>query len=118
MHALHLASLLLVAWLVLVSLLTGEHRSRSYRPGPMPPAQPRPGAPLAAALLFEGCLDLDQATIEDLEALPGIGAGRARRIHGYRVLHGPFATVDDLAAVPGIGRRTVEALRPYVSCAK
>ncbi|MEJ2359546.1 MAG: ComEA family DNA-binding protein [Deinococcales bacterium] len=53
---------------------------------------------------------LNEAGVEALTRLPGIGPALARRIVAAR----PFATVDDLLRVPGIGPKTLAALRPRV----
>lgn len=64
--------------------------------------------------VFTYPLDLNEATIEALESLPGIGPSKAADILAYREENGPFAKVDDLINVPGIGPSTVEALRDYL----
>ncbi len=58
-------------------------------------------------------VDLNRAPLEELQALPGIGPERARRILLHRVRHGPLASVDALCEVDGIGVETVEALSPF-----
>ena len=50
-----------------------------------------------------GKLDLNTATVDELEALPGIGGVRAAAIVEHRNTHGPFERVDDLVEVSGIG---------------
>ena len=59
-------------------------------------------------------LDLNSATQEELESLPGIGPSKAADIIAYRDEHGPFPTVEDLANVTGIGDATVESLKDYL----
>jgi competence protein ComEA len=59
-------------------------------------------------------LDLNQATAQDLERLPGIGKKTAERIVAYRVENGPFKQLEDLLAISGVGRRTLEELRQLV----
>ena len=59
-------------------------------------------------------VELNEATVEQLDGLPGIGPALAERIVTYRDEHGPFEQVDDLAKVKGIGVRTLERLRPYL----
>jgi competence protein ComEA len=48
-------------------------------------------------------LDLNAATVADLDALPGIGPVLAQRIVDHRTAHGPFTSVDQLDDVSGIG---------------
>jgi len=50
-----------------------------------------------------GLLDLNTATVADLDALPGIGPVLAQRIVDHRTAHGPFTSVDQLDDVSGIG---------------
>jgi competence protein ComEA len=59
-------------------------------------------------------LDLNQATREDLIALPGIGPVMAERILDYRQKHGPFRRLKDLEQVPGIGPKKLEQIKPYL----
>jgi competence protein ComEA len=60
-------------------------------------------------------VNLNTATLDQLEALPGIGPVLAQRIVDYREQHGPFASVDDLSNVSGIGDAHMEDLRPLVT---
>ena len=60
-------------------------------------------------------VSLASATLEQLDALPGIGPVTAQHILDYRASHGPFRSVDDLDAVPGIGPARVEQLRDLVT---
>ncbi|HWS45733.1 MAG TPA: ComEA family DNA-binding protein, partial [Acidimicrobiia bacterium] len=68
-----------------------------------------PGAGTAAPI------DLNTATAEQLDALPGIGPATAAAIVHDRQSHGPFRSVDDLARVRGIGKAKVDQLRDLVS---
>jgi competence protein ComEA len=58
---------------------------------------------------------LNQATLEELDALPGIGPATAQKIVAYRQEHGAIASVDELDAVPGIGPARLEQLRELVT---
>jgi competence protein ComEA len=59
-------------------------------------------------------LDLNNATAEDLEALPGVGPVLAQRIIEYRQSQGPFQTIDDLLGVHGIGKKKLAQLKPLI----
>jgi competence protein ComEA len=59
-------------------------------------------------------VDLNSATAEQLDALPGIGPVTAEKIVAYRQEHGPFTSLDDLDAIPGIGPSRIENLRGLV----
>ncbi len=63
---------------------------------------------------FEYPLDLNTASQEALESLPGIGPSKATEILAYRDENGPFKKVDDIINVPGIGPTTLETLRSYL----
>jgi len=60
-------------------------------------------------------VDLNSASQELLEALPGIGPKLATRIITYRQAHGPFASVDDITRVSGIGPVLLQRLRPRLT---
>jgi competence protein ComEA len=60
-------------------------------------------------------VDLNTATAEQLDTLPGVGPATAQAILSYRTEHGRFSAVDDLLDVRGIGDAKLEQLRPYVS---
>ncbi|HEU4942969.1 MAG TPA: ComEA family DNA-binding protein [Gaiellaceae bacterium] len=62
-----------------------------------------------------GPVHLNTATIEQLDALPGVGPVTAQKIVDYRDQHGAFSSVDDLDAIPGIGPARLEQLRELVA---
>ena len=62
-----------------------------------------------------GPIDLNRATAEQFELLPGVGPATAAAIVGDRERNGPFASVDDLDRVPGIGPAKLAALADLVT---
>jgi competence protein ComEA len=60
-------------------------------------------------------LDINKATEQDFDALPGIGPAKAKAIVDYRTEKGPFKAVDDLKGVSGIGEATFERLKESIS---
>jgi competence protein ComEA len=60
-------------------------------------------------------VDLNRATREDLESLPGIGAVLAERVIVHRAAAGRFHMVEDLRAVKGIGSRKFDRIKPLVT---
>ena len=60
-------------------------------------------------------INLNTATIAQLEALPGIGPNTAKSIVDFRNHSGPFQRVEDLLAIKGISKSKLEKLHPYVT---
>ncbi len=89
----------LIASLVFALLLSAASVGATHAKK-LPPAKP---------------LDLNAATIEQLEQLPGIGPTKAKAIVRFRERSGPFRRVNDLLAIRGITKKRLEKLRPYVT---
>jgi competence protein ComEA len=60
-------------------------------------------------------VDLNTATLEQLDTLDGVGPAIAAKILAWREEHGGFRSVEDLAEIPGIGPKRLEALRARVT---
>jgi competence protein ComEA len=60
-------------------------------------------------------VNLNTATLEQLDTLDGVGPGIAQRILDYRQQHGGFRRVEELGEVPGIGAKRLTALTPQVA---
>jgi competence ComEA-like helix-hairpin-helix protein len=60
-------------------------------------------------------IDLNSATIEQLQQLPGVGLATAKAIVKFREKSGPFRRVEDLLAIRGISKQRLEKIRPYVT---
>jgi competence protein ComEA len=82
-------------------------------PAQAPPAATDAGGAQAAARA--GPLHLNTATVEELDALPGVGPVTAQKIVDFRQANGAFTSVDELDAVPGIGPARLEELRKLVT---
>jgi competence protein ComEA len=59
-------------------------------------------------------VDLNTATPEQLDTLPGVGPQTAAKIIAFRQEHGPFHAIEELDAVPGIGPARIEQLKGLV----
>jgi len=59
-------------------------------------------------------IDLNTATIKELEELPGVGPTTAKAIVEFRTKSGRFRRIEDLLAIRGISETKLEKIRPYV----
>ncbi len=74
------------------------------------------GAPVAGAgAVAAGPVNLNTATLEQLDTLDGVGPGIAQRILDYRRQHGGFSRIEELGEVPGIGAKRLATLTPLVT---
>lgn len=92
-------------------------RSPSNFPSAGPAADPSPDKPRAtppAHNTVTDKLNINRATVTQLEALPGIGAKRAQAIIDYRTQHGNFQTIESLNDVKGIGDAIFQQLRDHI----
>ncbi|MGB6595805.1 MAG: helix-hairpin-helix domain-containing protein [Candidatus Acidiferrum sp.] len=63
-------------------------------------------------------INLNSATSDELQLVPGIGQATAEKILQMRKSYGPFKSVDDLRAIRGIGPKRLEKMRKYLTVGK
>ena len=80
------------------------------RRGEAVPAAVPPGGASAG-----GPININTATVEELDALPGVGPAIAGRIVDYREAYGPFATIEAIMNVKGIGSATFEEIKGLIT---
>jgi len=85
------------------------------------PERPRPAggaagsAEPAGTVTTSGPINLNTATLEQLDTLDGIGPGTAQKILDARTVRGGFSSIDELGQIAGIGEKRLAALRSRVT---
>jgi competence protein ComEA len=117
-----------LALLVFALLIVLGSAARYVQRQQVPPLTVPPAVPHAAvgadttgatgtATIPPGLVNVNTASVKQLQRLPGIGPALSRRIEQYRTAQRPFQSVEELRRVPGIGAKTLAALRPLVTTA-
>lgn len=82
---------------------------------PAPEASPAPAEePVLEEVLVEKSVDINQASLEELDRLPGIGPALGQRIIDYREQNNGFYDIEEIMEVSGIGEKTFQKLEPYI----
>ncbi len=68
-----------------------------------------------AAMTKTATVDLNSASVSDLESLPGVGRRTAERIIEYRQKNGSFKKIEELMNVKGIGEKSFLQLKPLIA---
>ncbi|MGD0708660.1 MAG: ComEA family DNA-binding protein [Anaerolineaceae bacterium] len=71
-------------------------------------------APTVGAISFQNPIDLNSATLEQFETIPGIGPAKAAAIIAYREQNGLFLAKEDIQNVPGIGPGIYSSIKDYI----
>jgi len=98
------------------TVTTVPSNEEAPEPKPEPEPEPAPGSSVIdpPSQTAETRLNLNAATLEQLENLPGIGPSKAKAILAYRERHGGYRSIDELLDVKGIGQKMLEKLLPEV----
>ena len=96
-------------------IASGRGRATAMNPSPAAFMSDQPSTAAAPKRSQPGLLDLNRATEQDFDALPGIGPRLAERIMEYRKSEGAFHSLDELREVKGIGKKKFERIRPLVA---
>jgi competence protein ComEA len=81
----------------------------------VPLAQGAPASPDTRAVKAAATVNLNTATVIELQELPGVGARTAERIVEYRQKNGPFKKIEELMNVQGIGEKSFLKLRSQIT---
>lgn len=76
---------------------------------------PQSSAPHPSSAAVQGAININTATLQELDTLPGIGPSLAQAILDYRAEYGPFTTPEDLLQVSGIGEKKLEAILEFIT---
>ena len=88
---------------------------------PVQPVQPaKPAKPAKAAKAkseksaVTGKININTATVDQLDMLPGMGPAKSKALIDYRTKNGNFKNIEDLQKVPGIKQKKIDKLKEYI----
>ena len=79
------------------------------------PTQATPAEEATAVQVEDKRVNLNIATLEELDALPGVGPSTAKNIIAYREAHGGFAAPEEIMNVKRIGEKTFDKLKAHIT---
>jgi len=91
----------------------GQRLEIPYQPGAAPTSTAQEAANSTPA--SSDLININTATLQELDSLPGIGPTTAQKIIEYRQQHGPFQALEDLMNVPGIGPATFDKIKDLIT---
>jgi len=95
----------LLSLVALAALLASQAQAQTTRTKTVDQAAAKPAVQV----------NLNTATVADLQELPGVGAKVAARIVEYRQKQGPFKRIEELMNIQGIGEKSFLKLRPQIT---
>jgi competence protein ComEA len=104
-----------LAGINLALALQDQQQVHVPREGETSPPPAVSGGDAGSAESSGGLININTATAEELEALPGVGEVTAQRIIEHREVNGPFERVEDIQDVSGIGEKTFEGMEGMIT---
>ncbi len=115
--------ILITITLIFAAFVAGFYMGRNLNQGPIQLSTQLPNTTFSTAESITQAtastgitkLNINLATYEELQTLPGIGPSLAQNIIDYRITYGYFHSVSDLLNVPNFGEKRLEALLNYIT---
>lgn len=98
---------------IMTGTLIGRHTTINHFYGEIRPAAVVTDENIDPSAL--GKVNINTATLTQLDSLPGIGPVLAQRIIDYRTEHGSFSALEDLLMVAGIGQTRFDEIKDYIT---